>query len=399
VPVRILGRYFSGSLLLTAGMVFFLWFLGASPGRLLRWGGIVLVAATAALNTPWGRGFQERCLESFSDGWRILRVNLLPGLVATFLDWFRRLANWIERQLYAVDEWLRYRGGDSGGSLVFKALIGLVWFPIAYFARFAFYLLIEPQINPVKHFPVVTVSHKVILPMAGSLANALNVSKLTALWLLAGVPGIFGFIAWELLSNWRLYAANRPERLEPVVIGSHGETMRGLLRPGFHSGAVPKLYRKLRRAERDENRRSVRRLRHDLHHAAEAVKWFVERELLALLDRCSEGRTPPARMAEVHFGCQRVVTHIAAPELSEEHLALSFENRDNRIAAAIEQAGWLDKLTAQQRASLLAGLRGLFDMAAAELYCERERTPDAVSDDELLRPYRWKDWIGTWEGK
>ena len=26
-------------------------------------------------------------------------------------------------------------------------------------------LLVEPEVNPVKHFPVVTVSHKLILPM------------------------------------------------------------------------------------------------------------------------------------------------------------------------------------------------------------------------------------------
>ena len=47
-----------------------------------------------------------------------------------------------------------------------------------------------------------------------------------------GIPGIFGFLAWELKENWRLYAANRPPRLKPVVLGHHGETMRGLLRPG-----------------------------------------------------------------------------------------------------------------------------------------------------------------------
>ena len=82
------------------------------------------------------------------------------------------LANWVERQLYAVDEWLRFRGGDSQGSLAMKAILGLVWFPIAYVFRFVFYLLVEPQINPVKHFPVVTVSHKVIWPMVPQLVGA-----------------------------------------------------------------------------------------------------------------------------------------------------------------------------------------------------------------------------------
>ena len=35
-----------------------------------------------------------------------------------------------------------------------------------------------------------------------------------------------------------------------AAIGSHGETVRGLLQPGFHSGTVPRLYARLRAAER-----------------------------------------------------------------------------------------------------------------------------------------------------
>ena len=64
------------------------------------------------------------------------------------------------------------------------------------------------------------------------------------------MPGIFGFLVWEFRENWRLYAANRPKGLRPVPLGPHGETMPRLLRPGFHSGTLPKRFAKLRRAER-----------------------------------------------------------------------------------------------------------------------------------------------------
>ena len=60
------------------------------------------------------------------------------------------------------------------------------------------------------------------------------------------LPGVFGFLVWELKSNWRLYEANRPEALGPLVVGGHGETVVGLLRPGFHSGTLPKLFGRLR---------------------------------------------------------------------------------------------------------------------------------------------------------
>jgi hypothetical protein len=63
------------------------------------------------------------------------------------------------------------------------------------------------------------------------------------------LPGIFGFLVWELKENWRLYAANRPADLQPVLIGHHGETMARFLRRGLHSGTLPKLFAKLRRSE------------------------------------------------------------------------------------------------------------------------------------------------------
>jgi len=382
-PARFLVRYLIAPLLIAALVVFFLTLLGASSGRLLRWGGYVLGAAFLAMNTPWGWSVQERIAESVSDGWRVLRVNLIPGIVAAVLEWFRRLANWVERRLYGVDESLRFRGGDSGGSLARKAILGLFWFPFAYLARFSFYLLIEPQVNPVKHFPVVTVSHKVILPLTPSLASALDVATGTAFWLLACVPGIFGFIAWELLSNWKLYAANRADKLKPATIGSHGETMSGLLRPGFHSGTVPKLFRKLRRADIRHDRLAAAQLHHELHHAEEGVARFVERELIALLQQSPEWAGRELKLGHVSFGCQRTAIELESGGGSP--LRLAFENRSGRIAATIEAAGWSESLDAPHRGALLAALLGLFDLAAAETVDDRDRTAEP-----------WSEWTRRW---
>lgn len=416
-PVRMIGRLLLGSMLFATAIVALLWFLGAAPERMLRWGGIAFAAAALALNTPWGLGVQERLAASVADGWRILRVNLLPGVVATLLDWFRRFANWFERKLYAVDEWLRYRGGDSRRSLAAKAAIGLFWFPFAYFARFAFNLLIEPQINPVKHFPVVTVSHKVLLPLVFSdnpksvpsifgkvlvdhLGMSVSAANFWGFWIIAGIPGIFGFIAWELLANWRLYAANRPERLKPVVIGSHGESVRGLLRPGFHSGTAPRWYRKLRRAIERGRHSAATRCRHELEHAVEGMHRFLEREWIALLQGDREANLRPV-VERIRLGCQRVEVELAASELGPDALVLSWENRGGKIAAAIEQPGWLDKLTAPQRGVVLGAIRGLWDMGAAEIGDGRDRTPDADPPGEanLLRPFTWSEWCARWNGQ
>ena len=138
-----------------------------------------------------------------------------------------------------------------------KALLGLFWAVVAYVVRFFVNLLIEPQVNPIKHFPVVTVSHKIISPgcsrcCAVAMGPPMQLGQSGPIGLPGDgllLPGVVGFLVWELKENWRLYAANRLANCN-----SHrrppGETIDRLLRPGFHSGTVPKLFARLRRAER-----------------------------------------------------------------------------------------------------------------------------------------------------
>ena len=72
---------------------------------------------------------------------------------------------------------------------------------------------------------------------------------MVATLLITKMPGVFGFLVWELKENWKLYRANRATNLRPVMIGHHGETMLRLLRPGFHSGTLPKLFAKFTRID------------------------------------------------------------------------------------------------------------------------------------------------------
>ena len=410
---RFINRHVRAPLVLSVLILLILFLVGLNPRLLWRLGWAIPAALVLAYNTPWGWVVQDRVAESVADGWRVVRVNLIPGLIGWVLDLFRAIANWIERRLYAVDEWLRFRSGDSQGSFVLKAVLGLVWFPFAYVTRFAFYLLLEPQINPVKHFPVVTVSHKVLLPLVLSpnpntepsvfgqvlvaqLGLGVSEANFWAFWIIASIPGIFGFIAWELMANWQLYRANRPDRLRAATIGSHGETMRGLLRPGFHSGTVPRVFRKLRKADRLGRGEAVGRYHHDLEHVQLAVRRFVERELLGLLRHSPEWSGMPVEIAAVHFGCQRVVVEIAISGLPPEPIALSFENRGGEIEAAIRVTDGLARLTAAQRSALLAGVRGLFDLGAATVFEGQPRNPDAGAG-ELARPYTWTEWVARWQ--
>jgi hypothetical protein len=229
---------------------------------------------------------------------------------ASVLQWiiavFQAFLVWLERVVYVVDEWLLFRRGDRGGMQVFKLLGGVAWFFISYLVVFVFTLLVEPQINPIKHFPVVTVSHKLILPTGPLFVKQLtpylgpvqaNTLVWTTIWL---IPGVFGFLVWELKENWRLYVANRRHGLRKTAIGQHGESMARLLRPGFHSGTLAKAYTALRKAIRKSESRAeaasatptdgsvdanLIQPRWDaVRRVQRAIQWFVERELIAVLE-------------------------------------------------------------------------------------------------------------------
>jgi hypothetical protein len=403
---RLLRRHFATPLFLSLLFLGLLLVLGLNPWYLAWYGWVVFAGLVVLYNLPTGWRWQDRIAEALSDWWRHIRANFLPGLIGTITEWFRTLANWVEGLLYAVDEWMRFRTGDSQGSLALKALLGLVWFPIAYAARFVFYLLAEPQVNPVKHFPVVTVSHKVLAPLLLSLVPtaAELVGRETAgtiyFFTQLLLPGVFGFLAWELKENWRLYAANRSPVLKPVALGGHGESMRGLLRPGFHSGTVPKLHHKARRALALGNRPRAALVHHELEHTAEGVHRFVARELVPLLAGCRDWGGLGVQVAAVRFGVQRAEVELVAPTLGPDPLVIAFENVGGSIEASVVAPGWSDKLTEARHAVLVFALRGLLDMAATARLHSRTRAPDAPEEPgfgSLARSVSWDEWVQRWE--
>lgn len=258
----------------------------------VRWLGRVLANAVVLV---LGRERVDRLTDAGLRLGRYLGRQLIPGLVRGILALFRGIVDRFERVLYAVDEWLRFREGERRARVALKAAIGLPWSLISYVVRLYINVLIEPKYNPVKHFPVVTVGHKIVLPMSvmltRQLARPLAFLGPTAATAIAGItvfliPGFFGFLAWELKENWRLYESNRAPDLQPVVISAAGETISRLLRPGFHSGTVPRLFAKLRKATR---RRAVDRaiavatLQEKIAHVGTEVRRFLERDLLSLL--------------------------------------------------------------------------------------------------------------------
>jgi hypothetical protein len=421
----------------------------APPGASLGVAVTVFVLAGGLLNSRWGLVLEEATTDWLVRTWLLIHSDLIPGLVRWILYFFRRLVDVIDRFLYTVDEWLRFRRGDNRLLLFIKPVLGLIWFLFAYTVRIVINLFVEPTFNPIKHFPVVTVTAKLLLPFywelrdlfAGPLVPILGVTagRLVALGMVFLLPGLGGFLVWELTANWRLYRANQSPTLDTEIVGHHGETVVRLMRPGFHSGTLPKLYAKLRRAKG----RSARRQREALHGVSERLRQFVQRDLLAILQTSiTWAGAPTLEVGKIRLATNRIRMEVRA--VGGESLFVELYERAGWLLAATDLPAdgntWLKALTPEQLLTFRDALAGFYEFAGVAVVREQviatlppefawEVTeeglvvwPKAGNQPRILYPLSqgptfnlppevpeprallfiatpvwWEDWVRTWE--
>lgn len=406
----------------------------------LAWAIGLLVLAELLLNSPFGTAVEEISMEWAWKTWHRFRGTFVVGVVRFLLWVFRMLLEGLERTLYVVDEWLRFRSGEGRVTFAVKAVLGVIWWTVTWLVRVYVNLLLEPQVNPVKHFPVVTVSHKLMLPFLLVWTEAMNSLLTPVLGTFIGnavswttitlLPGFFGFLVWEFKENWKLYAANRSPHLKPVLVGGHGETLIRLMRPGFHSGTLPKAYTKLRRAER----KSVwtgevvpaRRQRAVIHHVEHDVAAWVTRDLIAVLKESKSFGPAMVEVVDVRAGSNRLTVSLRSESDGDRDLVLAFEEQSGWLVASIAEAGWVESLDDTRRVVFRNALCGLYKTGGVDLVREQieadlgpEAPPYDIADSGLLvwagpgyeveevrsldpfllgkRPLRWVDWVAAWE--
>lgn len=405
-PVRIFRQYAWSPLVFTVVTWLILPHHGSWFSRDNDWlPGILYACSALVLNSTLGRMIQERLLETIGHTIEQLHVHLVIGLVTFVIDMSRRAMDFVEGMLYAVDEQLRFRSGESRLALAVKAVLTTLWSGVDWFVRFCVTLLIEPQINPIKHFPVVTVSHKLLVPMIGVAASSLvaatgmdkKLAYTTMTIIVFTIPGMFGFLAWELKENWRLYAANRSRLLKPVTVGSHGESMRRLLIPGFHSGTIPKLFAKLRRQRKGRGRPLVAgpsRAEEELvelgHHVAEVV----EDECLGLLRRTRAMHDVEIRVAGVRLATNRVAIDLAADAVVPEPLRMEYVQGGQTLASRMVEPGWLETISDDRQRLVRRALAGL-DCLFGVHFTTRDH--DGVSESIPVESIEWSTWRDAWE--
>jgi len=403
-------------------------------------GAVTFAAGSLLLNSRWGTYVEEVTVDHLMRTWQLVQADLVPGLVRWVIYLYRRLQEEVERLIYTVDEWLRFRPGDSRLSLLAKPILGLIWFGITYLFRVIFNLFVEPTFNPIKHFPTVTVTAKLLLPIYPELLRTFrapvvpvlgkamgNTVAATAIGLL---PGLAGFLVWEFKENWRLYRANQSPTLRPEIVGHHGETVLRLMRPGFHSGTLPKLYARLRHGRG----RSPRKQHEALHHLRQRLQQFVERNLFTVLAGSkSWGNAVPLHVGTIHIATNRIRIELTGPSSS---IHIDFEEHGGWLLAGLTgpsagQQTWLSLLNAEQGMAFRDALAGFYKLAGVHVVREQleaqlptgtiydltekglvvwpllEQNGAAVYDLEVspqketllyaATPIYWDDWVQIWQ--
>jgi hypothetical protein len=361
-PYLILYLYVIKPLLWAALVTLTLFLLGVD--RHLAWGagGAVFLLVSLLINSRLGMQLEEELSERLARAWNLLRYDLVPGLFRLVLFVFRRLVEDIEKFLYAVDERLRFKTGDSQLSLYVKPFLGFAWFCLTYLVRVVINLFVEPTFNPIKHFPVVTVAAKMLLPFVPVLEKQLRepLEPFMGVWLARAVALVVFFLLPGLAG---------------FLVGSHGETVLRLLRPGLHSGTLPKLYARLRRARGG----AIHKQREALHHVGESVRHFVERELLPYLAASRRWGTAVPSVWNIRLGCNRIRIALTCPALADANLIFDLEEHGGRLVAGVAQAGWLTQLGAEPSRVFTDALAGFYKLAGVMLV--REHLAEALPAD------------------
>ena len=385
--------------------------------------GVTFAATMFVVNTRPGQAIEQllqaaarEILELFAS---------LPAALGWVNDLFRNLLYALEWTFARVEDRLRLRGRGGPLSVTLRVIAGLIWMPFAFLVRFYTVVLIEPMINPLKLpltllcakfvYPLLLLSPQILVrdpdsplgygsPLVALLSPYLGEAVafllvMGTLWLL---PDALTYLVWEMRENWRLFRANRPTALKPVAVGPHGETVKGLLHRGFHSGTQPRLYARLRAAEREaartDNWRDARTHRQALGALEEAVRRFVTRELVAVLNPGlgnSGWGGPALEVGEVHLGTNRIKIEFTAG--AGESAWLEWEDRSGWLVAGWAGVGFLADLPPGPTREFENALTYLHRRAGVDLLREQVQTELSAAAHFDVSPNGLLVWYGPRE--
>jgi hypothetical protein len=145
------------------------------------------------------------------------------------------------------------------------------------------------------------------------------------------------------------------------------------LRPGSHSGTIPKIFHKLWKAQLKSAAplASTHKHREALHHVEESVGTFFEREFLALVNRHPLFIETPISLGPIHLATTQIRVELRCEAVGAGAMVIAFEQRAHWIVAAVERAGWTGELSAAQLRQFSAALLGLYKLSGVDFVAEQ----------------------------
>jgi hypothetical protein len=359
---------------------------------------MTFLACNLAMNSRLGRELTNGIIQALSDFWELLQAGLVSGLIRLIISLLKWLMDGLEYVLFTVDEWLRFRSGDSQVAMVVRAVATVLWYPVAFLLRFYLVVLIEPFLHPLKS-PMTVLVAKFMAPIVlvmgywlhGALQPVLGALAFPVAWLTAILsPDAIVFLIWEMKENWGLYRANRRRTLQPVNVGPSGETVRRLLDPGVYSGTVPRLFARLRRAEREGlqtgNWRAARTYRQAVERVEKSLKRLVEREALTLAQLGPAWEGVELGVGRVSLTPRRARLELTHKGHPDSPVVLEWQMDGEYLVASIVKPGWLSCVSEAQREAMVAVLAGLYKLAGIDIVREQVRAnvPLVAADFDIV---------------
>ncbi|MBK9259747.1 MAG: hypothetical protein IPM54_07885 [Polyangiaceae bacterium] len=160
--------------------------------------------------------------------------------------------------------------------------------------------------------------------------------------------------------------------------------MGTLMRPGFHSGTLPKHFAKLRKAARQAEfaeslgkthaHSALRGLQQTLEDLKETIRRAVEREVGELLAECPHFQAGSISVVGIELGSNRVTVELGCEKLSKSHTVVAFEEQSGLIVASVTDPGFIDVFPDNATRILFENaLAGFYRVAGVDLVREQIR--------------------------
>jgi hypothetical protein len=138
---------------------------------------------------------------------------------------------------------------------------------------------------------------------------------------------------------------------------------------------VPKLYARLRRAERkarvSNNWKPTRKHRRALQQMQLAIRRYVQREFIELIEQSRAWHGPRVSLGRIEIASNQVLLELRCPELDEDPLWIALAQHSGWLVADVVHRGWFDRLLPQQRRVLNSALLGLYKTGNVDLVSEQ----------------------------